>query len=350
MSEWHKIEAIHQILLVTNGESPSCLPPQINKSGEMARALYPDATYKLWTGEAIEALLQDHMQPEVIKAYHALRPLAYKADLARYVILYIYGGLYVDLGVLLQRYWHIPIHRKIAACRDLAFVSPSWTAIQNGLIWAKPGRHELRYAIDKIVEHCRNKYYGSNPLCPTGPVVLGHGFVASTLYEGFGVAVSEQDIGSCKAITPEGSVDNLAYFSGEEELIALRAKKVAGDLSHLGIKNGNNYNHLWTTRGVYLEKVESAVVAHWPASGPDVRATLGETQSSKGIAITTATTGRICFGPYVTLPAGKYILRVYFGGRSKFRRLKLEISVGHEHRTLHRLIRYKKFLFQERLC
>lgn len=41
------------------------------------------------------------------------------------------------------------------------------------LIWEKPKREELRIAIDMIVENCRNRYYGNDPLCPTGPALLG---------------------------------------------------------------------------------------------------------------------------------------------------------------------------------
>lgn len=48
--------------------------------------------------------------------------------------------------------------------------------IYNALMVCKPGNEILFKAINKIVENVKNKYYGSNFLEPTGPMLLASFF------------------------------------------------------------------------------------------------------------------------------------------------------------------------------
>lgn len=58
--------------------------------------------YKFYTDEQAAAFIRAHFPPEVLEAYHALIPGALKADLFRYCVLLIYGGVYADVDVLLE--------------------------------------------------------------------------------------------------------------------------------------------------------------------------------------------------------------------------------------------------------
>jgi hypothetical protein len=164
------------------------------------------------------------------------------------------GGLYIDLGVRLMNSWPIPIEYGIGAFRDVRFVSPSWAAMQTGLLWSKPGRPELEQAIAWIIENCRTHFYGENALYPTGPVLLGRAFIAAMAKKGNTEEADDQYVGECRCVTPEADVLNVSYVSREGALVGLRTKTVSGDLAHLGLTGVNNYNQLWKSRQVYGEQ------------------------------------------------------------------------------------------------
>ena len=56
--------------------------------------------YKFYNDERAEIFLATHFPPEVKEAYDDLIPGAFKADLFRYCILFIYGGVYADIDVM----------------------------------------------------------------------------------------------------------------------------------------------------------------------------------------------------------------------------------------------------------
>lgn len=47
----------------------------------------------------IRRILRAHFSEDVLIAYDAIQPHAYKADIGRYAVLYAYGGIYADLSV-----------------------------------------------------------------------------------------------------------------------------------------------------------------------------------------------------------------------------------------------------------
>lgn len=58
--------------------------------------------YKFYSDDDSVAFLDAHFPPAVREAYDALNPGAFKADLFRYCVLLIYGGVYADVDILLE--------------------------------------------------------------------------------------------------------------------------------------------------------------------------------------------------------------------------------------------------------
>lgn len=58
--------------------------------------------YKFYDDKDAEAFLSLHFPAEVTEAFHAILPGAYKADLFRYCVLFIYGGVYADVDTILE--------------------------------------------------------------------------------------------------------------------------------------------------------------------------------------------------------------------------------------------------------
>lgn len=261
---------LHQVVIVDGFDTPDPLPPVIARNIQAARSAHPAATHRLWNGHQLRAFLEQRFDRDVLAAFDALTPYSYKCDLARFCLLYELGGYYVDLGVRLTAAWTIPPGRRMAAFRDLPFITSSWSAMQTGLLWACPGQREFALAINMILGNVRARYYGNGPLHPTGPVLLGKAMLAARVERGWDEP-DPQHVGACRLLTPGADTPNMAYVSPEGELIALRTKTVPGDVEHLGLTQGNNYNQLWRTRRAYGEREWNWEVDHaeLPRSAPD---------------------------------------------------------------------------------
>lgn len=144
-------------------------PFKMSQAMESWKQKNPEWEYKLYTAEERVNFLKNNFNPSVLQAYHTLVPGAFKADLWRYCILYMYGGVYVDSDMICETPLDTWINSDLVVVRDDP-MAEKWLA--NGFIASLPGRKELKYAIDKIVEHTISKkemFY----LDYTGPALWG---------------------------------------------------------------------------------------------------------------------------------------------------------------------------------
>jgi mannosyltransferase OCH1-like enzyme len=89
---------IHQILISDTNKLPKELPPYAQMCVKSITDFYGTEEYHLYSGEEIEEIIKFNFDNNVYKSYQKLKPYAYKSDLARYCLLYLYGGLYIDLN------------------------------------------------------------------------------------------------------------------------------------------------------------------------------------------------------------------------------------------------------------
>src|SRR5437764_426619 len=110
-----KPNRIHQILIRDGGDLPSVIPARVAFNAHEAQRYHPSAVYKLWSGAEIRAFILTHFGRRVSDAYDRLQPYAYRCDLGRLCVLYIEGGLYVDLGITLMNALQLPGTVEFAA-------------------------------------------------------------------------------------------------------------------------------------------------------------------------------------------------------------------------------------------
>jgi hypothetical protein len=330
MTAFQAVHKIHQVLIVDGNTLPMHVPLLIQTNIDSIKRIYSQAVHKIWNGTELRAFIRYHIGTDALWAFDYLRPYSYKCDLARFCLLYVEGGMYIDLGVRLMNGWPIPVEYGIGAFRDVRFCSPSWATMQTGLLWSKPGRPELRQAIDWIIENCRTLYYGENPLYPTGPVLLGRAFVSAMSKKGNSEDADDQYVGECRCVTPEADILNVSYVSREGALVALRTKTISGDLAHLGLTGVNNYNQLWQSRQVYGEPERI-----WNFDDPLLRVENDAWRSDTGVAVPPKTVGLVTYGPYVNLSEGTYRLTVHFAPETKLSRLLVDICAEHARETIH---------------
>ncbi|CAJ1962735.1 unnamed protein product [Cylindrotheca closterium] len=119
-------------------------------------------TYVFYTDRDIENFLSTHFPLEVRQAYDALRPGSFKADLFRYCVLLIYGGVYADMDILLET------NLDLAIESDIGFMVPEdepadsvgqhKMCLWNGLIASAPGHLFMAKAIESVVNNVRNRF------------------------------------------------------------------------------------------------------------------------------------------------------------------------------------------------
>jgi len=108
----------------------------------------PEYTHVIMDDRDIEVFLSKYYNNNVLKTFHSLKLGAHKADLARYCILYIYGGLYMDIKVELIK----PLS-EIFTDQALFYsvISKDEDHIHQGIIKSPPNNPLFLSLIDYIV-------------------------------------------------------------------------------------------------------------------------------------------------------------------------------------------------------
>ena len=243
------IDSIAQIFISDDdGDPPELLQGAI-ASVQQSFSAYD---YTLHNGESLRTFIAQHFGGEVVAAYDKLRPYAYKADLGRYCLLYQQGGWYADISTLMRQVVeHLESSIEMVYFFDLGDgVVPgrSLFDVSNSLLYARPRLAVLEKAIETVVRHCREEYYGISIYCPTGPAVLGAPIAGHE-------HSSAHVCGHLMALTPNHDRRNLAFVLPDGQILALFKKGwMAPDDVLFGKREGtNNYEDLWDQRCVYGE-------------------------------------------------------------------------------------------------
>jgi len=128
----------------------------------------PRFNYFLFDDNDCREFIRQHFAPDVLHSYDSLIPGAYKADLWRYCVLFIKGGIYLDI-----KYTPFNGFKFINLTEsEHLVVDIDGRCIYNALMVCKAKNQTLLKAIRKIVDNVKNKYYGDTYLSPTGPELL----------------------------------------------------------------------------------------------------------------------------------------------------------------------------------
>ena len=121
-------------------------------------------------------LISQNFHPNVLKAYNMLKPTAYKADLFRYCCLYLYGGVYSDIGhEIFQDYQINQDNVDMVLVKD-RIDDGHKCRMQISFMATFPLNNFYKYLIEKIVLDILDKKYGSTSLDITGPDAFGKYF------------------------------------------------------------------------------------------------------------------------------------------------------------------------------
>jgi hypothetical protein len=229
------------------------LPPLIEQNVASLRRHHPALEHKLFSGEDIVRFLGEWYPREVLEAYNALRPYAYKADLARYCILYELGGIYADISHFFAKPLPFDGQNPIVF-RDLLHSAPWGT---NNSVFAVPPRHKaLDQAIKLVCANVARRYYGSTYLCPTGPALFGKAWAttceAEELVAGDSMVLPRERLQQYLPGLALPQVTGLHALVLAGKIVAIKRKRRGtGGLGDLGIARSDDYVTRWESRGIY---------------------------------------------------------------------------------------------------
>ena len=148
------------------------LPPIMKQNYDYLVSVNPEISFHLYDENDCRQFIQDNFEEEILDTYNKLIPCSYKSDLWRFCILYIHGGIYMDIKFrCVNGFKIISLTEKEYFVRD----RPD-NCVYTALIVTLPKNEIMLKCINKIVENVKNNYYGENPLYPTGPALLGSFF------------------------------------------------------------------------------------------------------------------------------------------------------------------------------
>jgi Glycosyltransferase sugar-binding region containing DXD motif len=136
--------------------------------------------YEFYDDDKAAQFLSVHFPPAVREAYDSLIPGAFKADLFRYCVLLIRGGLYADMDILLES------NLDAAIPPDVGFLAPQdspgesighRSCLWNGLMAVAPGHPVLAQTIQNVVNNVRNRFTSvdyDDMLCPNPVLSVSH--------------------------------------------------------------------------------------------------------------------------------------------------------------------------------
>ena len=146
------------------------LPKKMKERVELLKSQNPKFEHFLFDDNDCREFIKLNFRPDVLNAYDKLIPGAYKADLWRCCVLFINGGIYMDIKLSCTNGFKlIEFTEKEHFVKDR--IEP--LSIYNSLMVCRAGNPFIFKCIRNIVFNVNNNYYGESALDPTGPVLLG---------------------------------------------------------------------------------------------------------------------------------------------------------------------------------
>jgi mannosyltransferase OCH1-like enzyme len=163
---------IPKIIYKTGPQSEQNLDPEINKLFSNTLIENPEFQIKYFDDVMCYNFIRDNFEEDVLNAYETIIPTAYKADLFRYCVLYINGGIYSDLTQqFLENIDDIINFEKdtLVLTEDFVHTPYKMPGIQISFMATIPKQELYRQCINQIVDNVKKGYIGETPLDVTGP-------------------------------------------------------------------------------------------------------------------------------------------------------------------------------------
>ena len=144
------------------------LNPLIQSKIDFFKKLNPEYSYNLYTDTQMDNFVNQHFHGEISECYNKLNIIVAKVDFWRYLVLYKYGGVYLDMDSSIEK----PLDELIRST-DQAIITAEGNPnvyVQWALIFSK-GHPILKKTIELVVRNIQNNSYPNDIHKMTGPTV-----------------------------------------------------------------------------------------------------------------------------------------------------------------------------------
>lgn len=248
---------VHQIYITDDGGRE--LPPFLRMATATVAPSIPRAEHRIHTRSDLRDWIASEYGLAMQRAFDKLRPYAYQADLARYLLLYRLGGWYFDISIRLMMAFDVPPEVDLVVFAENPAHSGLSYGCNNAIIYARAGSPVLAQTIETCYSNIQREHYGKNPLYPTGPACLGRA-----------VAQHDEDLqiilGVFTDLTPAFERKTKGFVLPDGQLFALyKPNNGAGRLSDVGVVGSNDYPGFFARRQIYDRSIE---LPDWPGLPP----------------------------------------------------------------------------------
>jgi mannosyltransferase OCH1-like enzyme len=142
--------------------------PLVQEKIDYFKKLNPEYTYHLYNDEAMDNFVNENYKGEIAECYNKLNIIVAKVDFWRYLVLYKYGGVYLDMDSSIEKCLN-----ELIKDEDEAIITAEgnpYLYVQWALIFSK-NHPILKKTIDLIVANIKNNSYPNDIHKMTGPTV-----------------------------------------------------------------------------------------------------------------------------------------------------------------------------------
>lgn len=147
------------------------IPSVIQESMSILQKQNKNFKFYFFDDEMCQNFIKEHFDKNVLNAYNILIPGAYKADLWRYCVMYIKGGIYIDCKYIMnENYTLDSLLNSEYYVRDVnAILRYNEEYIYQALLVSKPKNRLFLKCINKIVDNVNSRNICRCDLDVTGP-------------------------------------------------------------------------------------------------------------------------------------------------------------------------------------
>jgi mannosyltransferase OCH1-like enzyme len=188
----------------------------------------PHYTYDLFDDRDAGQFIKDNFDKDVYDVFNKLTIGAFKADLFRYCVLYINGGVYADIDTICMNNLDLFLKNDIEFATPIDFnTNHTWGKYNlfNAFMASIPRHPILLDCINRVVYNVKNNIKPSSSVDLTGPGVLGR---ATNVFLNLNETTS--------FVNREGIINNILLLKFEQETEYVKNNE--GDIVFQN-KNGN---------------------------------------------------------------------------------------------------------------
>lgn len=146
------------------------IPDEWKDAVNSCKTINKDFKHILWTHETMDKFVKKNY-PEFHKIYKSYKYDIQRCDAFRYLVLYKYGGIYLDMDIICNKKLNKLLHYDLVLARSANLE----TSFSNAFFMVIPNHHFFKYCIEHLSENINNyQYFGKHlhVMYSTGPAFL----------------------------------------------------------------------------------------------------------------------------------------------------------------------------------